>query len=234
MGNVCLLFLFFFRLFPELTGCQHAVGWSGSGHNVSERKRSKEVVMFLTRYFIVVGVSMLLLAGAWAKGTDPPGFPGVGSRKAWEEACTINTRATQEMQDGKNKQAITLLKQAIAKYPQETGFYDNLGQCYLARGDTKLAESAFRQAVQLSDKYGVKYPDSYVSLARLCEKRGAVKEADGLYKKAIKLNDASLDAWQAYADFLDAQKRLPESAAAKKKVAELQQSHKQFLKRLAK
>jgi Tfp pilus assembly protein PilF len=178
---------------------------------------------------------MLLLAGAWAKGTgDPLGFPDVGSRKDWEEACLINTRATQEMQDGKNKQAITLLKQAIAKYPQETGFYDNLGQCYLATGDNKAAEAAYRQAVQLSDKYGVKYPDSYLSLARLYDKRGAVKEADGLYKKATKLNDGSLEAWQAYADFLDAQKRLPESAAAKKKVAELQQSHKQFLKRLAK
>ncbi len=177
---------------------------------------------------------MLLLAGAWAKGTgDPLGFPGVGSRTAWEEACTINTRATQEMQDGKNKQAITLLKQAIAKYPQETGFYDNLGQCYLATGDSKAAEAAYRQAVQLSDKYSVKYPDSYLSLARLCEKRGAVKEADGLYKKATKLNDASLEAWQAYAVFLDSQRR-PESVFAKKRAAELEQSHKQFLKRLAK
>lgn len=177
---------------------------------------------------------MLLLAGAWAKGTgDPLGFPGVGIRKAWEEACTINTRATQEMQDGKHKQAINLLKQATAKYPQETGFYNNLGQCYLAIGETKAAETAYRRAVQLSDKYGIKYADSYLELARLCEKRGAVKEADGLYKKATKLNDASLEAWQAYAAFLDSQRR-PESVFAKKKVTELEQSHKQCLKRLAK
>jgi len=215
-------------------GCQYAAGWSKFGHNVSGGRDRREDVMFLIRYLVAVGASLVLLSSVWAKGTnDPLGFPGVGSRKAWEEACIINTRATQEMEGGKHKQAIALLKQAIAKYPQETGFYNNLGQCYLATGDTKAAETAYRQAVQLSEKYGVKYADSYLALAQLCEKRGATKEADGFYKKATKL-DGTLEAWRAYAAFLDSQKRLPESAAAKKKVDELTQSHKQFLKRLAK
>lgn len=184
---------------------------------------------------IVAAAFFVLLAssGAVAKTTNDPEFPGVGSQKSWDEGCVINTKATELMQNDQHKKAVVLLKQAIAKYPYETGFYNNLGHCYVSLGDSKSAEAAYRKAVELCEKYRVKYPDSYLELARLCEKRGAVKDADKYYQKATKLFGTA-DCWRSYADFLKSQKRMSESAAARKKVTELEQGHKQFLKGLGK
>lgn len=179
----------------------------------------------LVTLLIVCGMAMVV---ANAK-EGALGFPGVGSQKVWIDACVLNTRAGELAQQGKIKDAISTVKQAIAKYPYEAGFYNNLGTWYVQKGDLNQSEAAYRQAIRLSEKYGMKYPDSYLALARLCEKRKAWQDAEKFYKKATTL-DGSYESWSDYASFLQLRGRKAESIAARKKADDLNERRRDFVK----
>lgn len=178
----------------------------------------------MARFLTIVTVASLMFAAA-SSGADE--FPGVGTKSDWYAACEINTRATEQQQQGHHAKALALFRQAIAKYPFETGFYNNLGMLYRDDGNAKEAEKAFRKAVELCEKYGVKYPDSYYELALLCEKRKARADADKYFKKATQLWGTS-KCWRSYGEFLKKQKRLKESAEAMAKADKLDKEAARF------
>lgn len=175
----------------------------------------------------VLAVCLALSASTTYGALAQDEFPGVGSKTDWYAACEINTKANEQLQSGNRGKALALFKAAITKYSFETGFYNNLGMFYRDDGKAMEAEKAFRKAVELCEKYGVKYPDSYYELALLCEKRKATVDADKYFKKATQLWGTS-KCWRSYGEFLKKQKRLKESAEAIAKADKLDKEAVKF------
>jgi tetratricopeptide (TPR) repeat protein len=174
-----------------------------------------------------------------AKSSDPD-WPGEGNINDWTAGCALNDQANKAMEDeyvpgsttinrsAVNK-AISLYKQAIAKYPYETAFYDGLAKCYSDLGDDKQAEANYRKSVEVKEKYRgpynkIRYGDTYLALARLCVQHHEPVDADRYYKKACEYY-ATLATFKEYASFLKGQKRLEEAAAVLKKEQEMEKQY---------
>lgn len=155
-------------------------------------------------------------------------WPGAGNIKDFNAACELNRQAGRvienELSPGQEekalRKAIEIYKRAIARYPYETAFYDNLAHCYSDLGDDKAAEKCYRKSVEVKEKYRgpenkLRYPDTYLSLARLCVKHKKSKDAEENFKKACR-HWRTPECFKEYAQFLKAQKRDEDSKAVLK------------------
>lgn len=191
--------------------------------------------------FIFVTFSVPSASLAQSKSASQPfDWPGAGDPKSWYAANTFNDSANDAMKDeypvdslkpnrvAVNK-AVELYKKAIAIYPFETAYYDGLGKCYLDLGDDKNAEITYRKAIEVKEKYRgpqnkIRYPETYLTLAKLCQKHGKLKDADNNYKKACEYWKMP-ECYKDYAEYLKKQNRFTESAAMLKKVADMQREY---------
>ncbi len=189
---------------------------------------------------LLASLCAIAMAASAALAQGPIDWPGAGSADDWSAACRVNEQANDALKDEfdiatmkPNRQvvnkAIVLFQKAINKYPYETAFYDGLGKCYLDLGDDKKAEATYRKSVEVKEKYKgpqnkIRYADTYLALAKLCDKNYEVHDADVNYKKACELWGMA-DCYKEYAAFLKRQKRLKESAAMLKKVDDMQKEY---------
>lgn len=201
----------------------------------------------MSKISVIASASLIALTlfPAQAKDGEPLDWPGAGSAKDWYAACVLDDEANKVAADvyqvasGKPDRAvavkaIVLFKKAIAKYPYETAFYDNLARCYSAIGDEKQAEASYRKSVAMKEKYRgpqnkIRYGDTYLHLARLCAKHNEVKDADINFKKACEYYKAQ-ETFRDYAAFLKAQKRTAEAAAVQKKADDMQLEYEKHKK----
>ncbi|CAN5440112.1 hypothetical protein BH10CYA1_BH10CYA1_62110 [soil metagenome] len=153
--------------------------------------------------FLVACVGIVISIGAaCANDGDPLDWPGAGKAQDWYAANALDDQANKVAEDilqtGTDKpdrvlaeKAIVLFKKAIAKYPYETAFYDNLARCYNDLGDEKQAEANYRKSVEVKEKYRgpqnkIRYADTYLLLARLCAKNKEPKDAEINFKKGLR------------------------------------------------
>ena len=190
--------------------------------------------------FIAMLLSIAICAVNAACAQGPIDWPGHENAEDWSAACRINDQANETLKDEfdiatlkPNRQvinkAVALYQKAIAKYPYETAFYDGLGKCYADLGDDKKAESTFRKSIEVKEKYRgprkkIRYPETYIALAQLCEKHNEIHDADVNYQKACDFSRMP-ECYKQYAAFLKKQKRLKESAAMLKKVDDMQKEY---------
>lgn len=187
---------------------------------------------------MVLSVAINSVTDACAQG--PIDWPGYKSADDWSAACRINDQANDTMKDEfdiatlkPNRKVITkaveLYQKAIANYPYETAFYDGLGKCYADLGDDKKAESTYRKSIEVKEKYRgpqnkIRYPETYMALAQLCEKHNEIHDADVNYQKACDFSKMP-ECYKQYAAFLKKQRRPKESATMLKKVDAMQKEY---------
>ena len=80
----------------------------------------------------------------------------------WEEMLLL--RAIKKRLDGKNEEAITLLKTLIEKQPEFTIAHFHLGEAYKQAGELGLATACYTQCTELDPTF----VDAFYALAALC------------------------------------------------------------------
>lgn len=188
-------------------------------------------------YSMAFFVCLLSPFSVFADTSEPVDWPGAGKSQDWYAACKLNDQAD-DLQKVLYKpgsttidkviadKIIALYKKAIARYPYETGFYDNLAKLHDDLGDDKTAEVNYRKSIQVKEKYRgpqnkIRYPDTYLSLARLCVKHKEIKDADLYFKKACE-HFKSKECFAEYASFLKSEKRDADAAAILKRSEDIE------------
>ncbi len=113
-------------------------------------------------------------------------------------AGSMNMLGVIALEDGKHREAISYIHNAIRINPQVPSFYNNLGSALLAEGEVKAAEQAFKNAIILKSSYaGAKY-----NLANLYIEHH--READGynLYQEIIAESPTFIDVYRGCSQLL--------------------------------
>lgn len=196
--------------------------------------------------FIILLLALFFVCGSALRAENsssaPADWPGAGKAQDWYAACGLDRQASDLLKDlckpgsttvdrGVANKSIALYKKAIAKYPYETAFYDNLAKLYNDLGDARQAEANYRKSVEVKEKYRgpqktLRYADTYLSLARLCVKHNKPEDAEKNFKKACE-HYKTKECFTEYAAFLKQHNRLDESTALMKKADELQKQYDQ-------
>lgn len=111
----------------------------------------------------------------------PSQFPGKGDYSAWRRAQTIYKSAVNLCIKGKNEDAIRLSQEAIACYPYDGSFWQNIGIAYIQMKQPKQAEDALRKSIALN-------PDDYASwnsLANSLDDQNRLEEEREAYRQAL-------------------------------------------------
>jgi tetratricopeptide (TPR) repeat protein len=121
---------------------------------------------------------------AEAASTDTFDFPGKGDKQQWEKAARIYNEGVDLFHAGKTDQAIEKFNQAIAIYPYDPNFYDELGLTFDDKGSLVASEAAHRKAIALnSTKWGY-----WGNLGVVLYKQNRLQEAKDAFNQALKLN----------------------------------------------
>jgi Flp pilus assembly protein TadD len=87
---------------------------------------------------------------------------------------------------GRNDEAIRYLKNSIQLNPQNPDTFNNLGNAYLAKGDTDGAIEQYRHAVDLVKGKAGKHPDPFYNLGNALVKKGDLNGALDAFLEAEK------------------------------------------------
>ena len=100
-----------------------------------------------------------LCSSAWpsAFAFDPFKFPGKGSQKKFNEAMASYTEGVEFVKSGKNQEAISSYKKAIAIYPFSGTFYYNLGRAYSRQKNYPGAIASYKQAIKVAPDMDMAY-----------------------------------------------------------------------------
>ncbi len=112
---------------------------------------------------------------------DDASFPGRGSYEVWRKANDLFDDGRDLEIAGKYDLAISKLKAAIAKYPYDHGYFNELGVAYKRKGDLKSAENYLRRAVQMKPSVY----EGWNNLGNVLRRQGRFEEAIALYKRAL-------------------------------------------------
>jgi tetratricopeptide (TPR) repeat protein len=111
------------------------------------------------------------------------GFPGKGKYEDWLKANVSYKEGNALMDGGSYAKAIEKFKKAIATYPFDPDYHNNLGLAYKDNGNLQDAELAYKQSFALSP--------NWLSRANLCnvlEAKGDLAGAKRALTEALKLN----------------------------------------------
>lgn len=143
---------------------------------------------FLTGYRhlfgILLAIALVFLQGAFCAPAEADEFPGKGSRDAWRRANDLYNEANALSSNKNHDQAISKYQSAIALYPFENSYFQNLGQAYERKGELRLAETAFRRAIALDSKYWAPWN----GLKNVLYKMGRYSESKSACEKALECN----------------------------------------------
>ncbi len=116
------------------------------------------------------------------------------------------------MDSGSYDEAIKVLEDILARYPEETSAYYNLGCCHEALGDQPEARACFLKFREIAeDKWLKDYPDNYAtytSLASVAARLGEMDSSRQLLQKAVELDSAQ---YFAFAEVLCVQGEIEEA-----------------------
>jgi len=87
---------------------------------------------------------------------------------------------------GRYVSAIRRLEAVVARDPRFMRAYDNLGLCYEAQHQPENAIAHYREAIRLNREAAAPSPWPPLNLALLLRQRGERREAEGLFREAIR------------------------------------------------
>lgn len=110
-------------------------------------------------------------------------------------------------QQGRHREAVELIRRAIAVSPQSAVFHGNLGTALLALGDSANAEASYREALRLDPHYA----DGQINLGNLLLARGETAAALDCYRLAVAAEPRRSDAHLGLATALSRSERVEEA-----------------------
>lgn len=139
----------------------------------------------MRKCFVLIILSTLMMLSGWAfADTEGHKFPGKGDRAKWEEASPLFNQGVILFNSGNFAGAIAKYKAAIAVYPFDHEYFNNLGLAYKKNGELNPAEEALRHAIELNGSSW----DSWSNLGSVLKRLGKTDEALTAYQKALALN----------------------------------------------
>jgi tetratricopeptide (TPR) repeat protein len=117
--------------------------------------------------------------------TEPAKFSVNKNQRRRLAAAQLYCDGIELYEVGRYPEAAIAFRQAVERAPERDDYWHQLGKTYcLLPNNHKLAELALRQALQ----FNALNPDYALDLGFLYEKYGAIKKAELMYKRALKLD----------------------------------------------
>jgi tetratricopeptide (TPR) repeat protein len=138
------------------------------------------IVSLLFSFIVVLGCCLFFPAVQAENGE----FPGKGSYQKWAAASSLYNEGNSLRHAKDFDKAIEKYRAAIAIYPYDHAFYNNLAMAYQKKGDLKSSVESFKKAIELD-------PNNWKcwgGLAEVLRDQGQLRESLSAYKKTIALN----------------------------------------------
>jgi len=132
-------------------------------------------------------------------------------------------------QQGRNDEAIALIRRSLALVPGEADWHSNLGIVLQSADEVDLAIASYQRAIAVDPGHA----NAHSNLGVLLRATGQVVEAEAAYRAAIRLDPAHVDAYTNLGILLNGLKRTEEAAACYSRVVTLQPKHREARKLLA-
>ncbi len=86
---------------------------------------------------------------------------------------------------GRGKDAVVILKQNVADYPQSFNTYDSLGEAYAANGDRELAIKNYERSIELNpgNKGGIEALRNLMAAGRPARRQNLAEQAQSAYQQ---------------------------------------------------
>jgi tetratricopeptide (TPR) repeat protein len=138
---------------------------------------------------LIAGLVTQAAAFADTVSTDRFDFPGKGDKQQWEKAARIYNEGVDLFHASKTDQAIEKFNQAIATYPYDPNFYNELGLAFDDKGNLAASEAAYRNATALNSRNWKQWGN----LGIVLYEQDRFKEAKDAFNQALKLNPPDRD-----------------------------------------
>jgi predicted TPR repeat methyltransferase len=132
-------------------------------------------------------------------------------------------------QQGRNSEALALIKRSLALVPDQADWHSNLGVVLQSDDRLDLAIDSYRRAIDLDPSHA----NAYNNLGVLLRATGQPVEAEASYCASIRLNPEHVDAYTNLGILLNGLKRTEEATACYCKVITLKPKHREARKLLA-
>lgn len=126
----------------------------------------------------------LLLCSNCPTFAEGHGFPGIGEAKKWDEACVIFNQGIGFYRSGNYAKAIEKYKEAIAIYPHDYEYFNNLGLTYKKNNQFDLAAEALKDSIKLKSNSW----ESWSNLGSVYKHQKKTHEAIDAYTKSLTYN----------------------------------------------
>jgi tetratricopeptide (TPR) repeat protein len=138
-------------------------------------------VMKLLQMLAALVVVASLSTPVFAEGRP---FPGKGEEAKWTQACVPFNQGINFYRAGNYAKAIEKYKEAIAIYPHDYDFYNNLGLTYKKNNELELAAEALKKSIELRPTVW----ESWSNLGSVYKHQKKAKEAAEAFTKALQYN----------------------------------------------
>jgi len=151
------------------------------------------------RIYSLLPIALLTcLVGTPVLADSHGNFPGRGSKEAYDRSLQISVQALEASKRKDYQKAIELDNEAIAAYPCESQWYNNLG-CHLRFiGKLEAAQKAEEQALVLEPTF----VGAWIDLGVCFEKMSKLADAERSYRKAVEFDPKSYGALGDLGDIL--------------------------------
>lgn len=133
---------------------------------------------------VFAAVAFVSLLGASSVLAEGRPFPGKGEQAKWEQASVPFDQGVAFYRAGNYAKAIEKYKQAIAIYPHDYDFYNNLGLTYKKNNELDLAAEALKKSIELKPNTW----ESWSNLGSVYKHQKKAKEAVDAFAKALEYN----------------------------------------------
>lgn len=157
---------------------------------------------------IALALGFMLAFGSAPVIADSNGkFPGVGSRRDYNNMCDIGNQANECHQKRDYEGAIKLYKRAISVYPYDSAAYQNLGNSLRKAGKLEDSVTAQKKAIELEPNY----LSAWIGLGMSYEFMHKLIDAEKCYRKAVDIKPNSYGAVFDLGDVLRQQGKYTEA-----------------------
>lgn len=133
---------------------------------------------------VFAAVAVVTLLGASPVLAEGRPFPGKGEQAKWEQASVPFDQGVAFYRAGNYAKAIEKYKQAIAIYPHDYDFYNNLGLTYKKNNELDLAAEALKKSIELKPNVW----ESWSNLGSVYKHQKKSQEAVDAFAKALEYN----------------------------------------------
>ena len=138
--------------------------------------------MKLQHVFAALAVMTVLSASPVLAEGRP--FPGKGEEAKWTQACVPFNQGIAFYRTGNYAKAIEKYKAAIAIYPHDYDFYNNLGLTYKKNNELDLAAEALKKSIELKPNTW----ESWSNLGSVYKHQKKAKDAVEAFSKSLEFN----------------------------------------------